>query len=328
MNDTIILIPFNGIGDKIITLIGASVYCYYKKYDLRIVMNENVLFYHFGGMNFYDLSLFDFNDIKVYNERKNITDLESKNIYVFHMQDLTVSMTPFSIYKKLKEEKINVSFEEVSDMFIKISKNIKPSSLITQYIPTGIEKSYGIHLRRTDKIKTNPDIRHEMFPDENSELIDNLLLTIQNIIENEEDISFFITSEDENYKNNFIESIKNIAEIKNKSIKILYIDENIPDNIKSIYNYYSILELFSLSKCKSIIQGVKYSGFSVVGGLIGNGNIINLSKYLKTGSLCIINLWNSVLHINNNKNLNENSYLTLINKYKEMGMFYGDLFIL
>ena len=40
INDIILLLPINGIGDKLINVIGASVYCYYKKYDLRIILNE------------------------------------------------------------------------------------------------------------------------------------------------------------------------------------------------------------------------------------------------------------------------------------------------
>jgi hypothetical protein len=72
---------------------------------------------------------------------------------------------------------------------------------------------------------------------------------------------------------------------------------------------------------------VKYSAFSVVASLIGNEQIINLSKYLERDNLCIIYLWNSVIHINDNKNFDENKYLTLMNKYKELGVFYGDAYI-
>ena len=65
MNNIVILKTVNGIGDKIINLFGASVYCYYKNYNLKIILNENINNYYFGSNNFYDLSLFDFNNIKV-----------------------------------------------------------------------------------------------------------------------------------------------------------------------------------------------------------------------------------------------------------------------
>ena len=41
--EIIVLETINGIGDKFINLIGASVYCYYKKYDLKIILNECIL---------------------------------------------------------------------------------------------------------------------------------------------------------------------------------------------------------------------------------------------------------------------------------------------
>jgi hypothetical protein len=332
MNNIVLLKTINGIGDKLINVIGAAVYCFYKNYDLKVILNEQCLYYYFGSHNFYDLLLFNFNNIHVYNQTNDIAPiyLEISNAFQFHNPDTIVSITPYSIYQKLKNEGFNVNFEEVSDMFIKIAKNIQPSEYISSYIPAGIENSYGIHLRKTDKIKPNPDIRHEMSPDENSILIDKLINTIENMIENDGNngnLSFFITSEDNQHKQEFTDLINNIAKNKNKKITILNIAENIPEHIKSIHNFTSILDLFCLSKCKTIIQGVKYSAFSVVASLIGNEKIINLSKYLERDHLCIIYLWNSVIHINDNKTFDENKYLTLINKYKELGVFYGDAYI-
>jgi len=326
MSNTILLKTINGIGDKFINVIGAAVYCYYKNYDLKVVLNENCLNYYFGSHNYYDLLLFNFDSIQVYNQMNNIS-LDLENTLEFHNPDTIVSITPYSIYQKLKNEGFNVSFEEISEKFINFAKNIQPSGYISNYIPDGIEKSYGIHLRKTDKIKTNPDVRHEMSPDENFILKSKLVLSLEETIKNEDSPSFFITSEDNDHKQEFTNLIHNIAKNNNKQINILTIEENIPENIKSIPNFNSILDLFCLSKCKSIIQGVKYSAFSVVASLIGNGKLINLSKYLETNDLCIIHLWNSVIHINGKKNFDENMYFDLINKYKELGVFYGDIYI-
>lgn len=327
MSNTLLLKTINGIGDKFINLLGAAVYCYYKKYDLKVILNEQRLYYKFGSHNLYDLLLFNFNNINVYNQTNDISPNYLENAFQFHNPDTIVSITPYSIYQKLKNEGFDVSFKEVSDMFIKIAKNIQPSEYISSYIPVGIENSYGIHLRKTDKIKPNPDIRHEMSPHENFILINKLIITIENMIENEENISFFITSEDNQHKQEFTNLINDIAKRKNKNVTLLSIEENIPQDIMSMNNFSSILDLFCLSKCKSIIQGVKYSAFSIVASLIGKEQIINLSKYLERDNLCITYLWNSVISINNNKNSDENKYLNLINKYKELGVFYGDTYI-
>jgi hypothetical protein len=331
MSNKIIIKPINGVGDKFINIIGASVYCYYKKYDLKIILNDLILNYHFGSHNHYDLSLFEFNNMSVYNKTTDFCSVEEekeKGIKQFCNPDTIVSITPYCVYEKLQSEGCDISFEEVSNMFIKIAKDIKPSNLISKYIPNNIENAYGIHLRNTDKIKNNPDIRHEMSYDENNILLEKLMINIEKIIDEEPDPSFFITSENNGFKNEFMNKIQTVATSKNKTVTFLSIDENIERNIKSISNFESILDLFSLSQCKSIIQGVKYSAFSVVAALIGNGNIINLSMYVKSGYLCIIYLWNSVISINNKKNLDKNSYIGLINKYKELRVFYGEFTIL
>ena len=328
MTNIVLLKPINGLGDKIINLLGASVYCYYKNYNLKTVFNENILYYHFNSYNYYDLSLFNFNNISVYNETNEINPNDLENALQFHNPDTIVSITPYSIYQKLKNEgHDNISFEEVSNMFIQFTKKIEPSEYILNYIPNNIEKCYGIHLRKTDKINTNPDIRHEMTPDENSILLNKVKIMIEEMIEIEDNISFFISSEDNEHKQQFVDSINKIANNKNKTINIITIPENIPENIKSILNYECILDMFCLSKCKSIIQCVKYSAFSVIAALLGNEKLINLSHYVDNNELCIIYLWNSVIQINDNKNFDENKYLNQINKYKEIGLFYGDIYI-
>jgi hypothetical protein len=35
MNNIVLLNTINGIGDKLINVIGAAVYCYYKKFELK-----------------------------------------------------------------------------------------------------------------------------------------------------------------------------------------------------------------------------------------------------------------------------------------------------
>ena len=323
--------PINGLGDKIINVLGAAVYSHYKNFDLKIFLNEGILFYKFGSSNFYDLSLFNFNSINVYNnesEYKNENAGVLENAMQFINPDAIVSITPYCVYQKLKSENISLSFQEVSELFIKIAKNVQPSELISNYIPSNIEKAYGIHLRKSDKIKENPDIRHEMSPSENAILMDKLLTTINDIIEVEEVPVFYVTSEDNDHKKQFSESIINIAKSKSKQVIILETDpENIPENVKSICNYSSVLDLFCLSKCKTIIQGTRYSAFSVIAALIGNQNIINLSRYLESDKLCIMYLWNSVLTINGVKNFDEAKYKKLIDKYKELNVFYGDFYI-
>lgn len=327
MHNTLLLKVVNGLGDKIINVLGAAVYCYYKNLDLKISFNEIWSFYDFGSHNLYDISLFNFNNMHIYNDLQDINYFDLEKTFRFHNPDILVSITPYAIYQKLKNEGVNVTFLEVSNMFIKFAKDIQPGDYISNYIPVGIEKSYGIHLRKTDKVKGFPDKRHETRNDEHVILINKVKIFIEDIIEKEDNPHFFIASEDIEQKNQIVDLINNKARSQNKLVKILNIEENIPENISSKNNFNTILDWFCLSKCKAIVQGVRYSAFSVTASLIGNEKIINFSKYLDSDIINIIYLWNPVLYINDNKNINENKYLTLINKYKEMDMFCGDTYI-
>ena len=58
-----------------------------------------------------------------------------------------------------------------------------------------------------------------------------------------------------------------------------------------------------LSKCKEILQGVKYSTFSILASLLGNNKMRNYSNYIDSNDVCLIHNWASVIEINNNKNL-------------------------
>jgi len=60
--------------------------------------------------------------------------------------------------------------------------------------------------------------------------------------------------------------------------------------------------MFCLSKCKEILQGVKYSTFSILASLLGNHKLRNYAKYTNHYDVCLIHSWSSVIELNNNKN--------------------------
>jgi hypothetical protein len=309
----------NGIGDKLINVIGANVYAFYKNYILESTLNYNILNYNFGGTNEYSVDLFDFGNLivndKKYNTRK-----------MFHNPDPIVSITPYFVYKTLNQENVHVTFEDVSQKFLEVAKNIKPSNIIQKYIPKNIENAHGIHLRLSDKVKAERDIRHETSPNEFSILVNILLNNILEIIHLEEKPIFFLTSEDVTWREKIKIHILNISAQLNKNVTILDFDR-ISDSDKTIKGFNAILDLFCLSKCKTIIQSLRYSAFSVVSALIGNEKIMNNSKFLDTDDLCIIYLWNSVIKINNVNNFDKDKYQLLIDKYVSLNLFYGGFYI-
>jgi hypothetical protein len=200
----------------------------------------------------------------------------------------------------------------ISNDFIVYSKQlIQPSNVILSNIPNGIENAYGIHLRKSDKIINNHNqhtIRHQNTLSEFEIIITSLLDNIKQIIIDENNPTFLIVSEDIEWKKEITNRVLLLA--NDKPIQILEINYN---NSTHYSNYNSVLDMFCLSKCKEILQGVKYSTFSILAALIGNRKLKNYSHLISNYDRCLIHNWASVLSINNKPyefNINKHKYIS------------------
>jgi hypothetical protein len=287
-NNNASIVLYNGLGDKLLDLIGFYILCKYLNYKPNVTFRSTE---HAWGVSNYDMRLFKFSEITITNDKHNF--------YVIS-HNASGSISPYKLYEFIKHFLNEITFEQISNDFVEYSKKIiQPSEIILQKIPNNIEKAYGIHLRKTDKVNDYGDIRHENLTNEFLIIIDKLLEDVKNIIMDEEEPIFFIASEDNNWKLEIINRINNISNNNNKQIKILTVDY---DNKDNYINYISVLDMFCLSKCKEILQGVKYSTFSIVASLLGNNKLRNYSKYTNSYDVCLIHTWNSAVEVNNNKN--------------------------
>jgi len=287
-NNNVNIKVFNGLGDKLLDVIGISVLCKYLNYKPHVIFDNNN-----GDVsrNNYDIKLFNFNEI-------TISDSNDKCNFYVNYGGSSIMFCPYRVYEFIKQFLDEITFEQISNDFIEYSKIIiQPSEIILSKIPNNIEKAYGIHLRKSDKVNNMGDPRHENSISEFEIIINKLLDDVKNIIISEEEPTFLIVSEDNNWKLEIQNCITNISINKNKQIKIIDIDYDNKDNYS---NYNSILDMFCLSKCKEILQGVKYSSFSILASLLGNNKIRNYSKYTDSCDICHIHSWSSVLEINNN----------------------------
>jgi hypothetical protein len=287
-NNNVSIRLINGLGDKLLDLIGFFVLCKYLNYKPNVTFYNNNSFA--WGNNNYDIRLFNFNEI--------IISEDKCNFYV-NSCNPSASLCPYKVYEFIKHFLYEITFEQISNDFVEFSKKIiKPSEIILSKIPNNIEKAYGIHMRKSDKINNRGDIRHENTINEFEIIVNKLLDDVTNIILSEEEPTFLIVSEDNNWKLEITNRINNISNNNNKQIKILDIDYDTKNNY---CNYNSVLDMFCLSKCKEILQSVKYSTFSVLASLLGNNKIRNYSKYTNSYDICLIHIWSSVIEINNNK---------------------------
>jgi hypothetical protein len=289
MENNVSITLLNGLGDKLLDLIGFFVLCKYLNYKPNVTFCNNST-YAWGIAN-YDIRLFNFNEITISDDKCN---------FYVKSPNPSASLCPYKVYDFIKQFLNEITFEQISNDFVKYSKQIiSPSEIISSQIPNGIENAYGIHLRKSDKLNNMCDIRHENTFVEFEIIVNKLLDDVKNIIISEEEPTFLIVSEDNNWKLEIINIINNFSNQNNKQITILDIDYN---GKNDYCNYNSVLDMFCLSKCKEILQGVKYSTFSILASLLGNNKIRNYSKYTNSYDVCLIHNWSSVIEINNNKN--------------------------
>jgi hypothetical protein len=285
----------NGLGDKMLDLIGFYVICKYLNYDPQVTVNGIIIHCQWGNGN-YDIKLFNFDNI-------TITE-ECKCDFFINVNYAASELCPYKVYIFLKNILPEVTFEEISNSYIQYSKEIiKPSEIILSKIPPHIENAYGIHLRKTDKVKEclySFNFGHENSIKEFEIIKYKLLEDVLSIILIEEEPTFLFVSEDDKWKNEITDEVKKMSFSVNKKIKIINLDYTTEINYN---NYNSVLDMFCLSKCKEILQCVKYSSFSVVASLIGNNKIRNYTKFLPMYDVCLIYNWSSVIEINNEKNL-------------------------
>lgn len=279
----------NGLGDKFLDLLGFYILCKRMNYVPQISFNTTT---HFAwGNNNYDMRMFDFKD-------NDIVFSDDPCPYYLKSPNPSSSLCPYKVYEFLKPFIPELTFEEISRDFVTYSKDmIRPSDIILSSLPDNLDQAYGIHLRRTDKVSYYADVRHENLFHEFDLITHKLLEDVANIIRDEENAKFVIVSEDENWKNEFIRQVVQIS--GNKPIEIIQIDYS---KGAEYVNYASVLDMVCLSKCKDILQGVKYSTFSMLAALLGNRKIRNYSNYTDSHDVCLIHSWASVLEINRGQN--------------------------
>lgn len=283
----------NGLGDKILDIIGFSVFCDY--HNFQPVVNWDSKPFHFQwGKNYYDLRLlkFDHSIQFTVNNKKFPDRIESPNP--------SSSLSPYKVFQYLKKTHPTITFEEVAEKFVTKAKElVKPTPFTERCIPKGIENAYGIHLRFSDKVKTeyNPRFEHNL---KDFHMIREMILEdLDTIIQGDPNPTFLVVSEDKAWKQEFLYALHKIADKYNKSIKILE-----PDyiNDQEFVGLESVVDMFALSRTKLIFQGVKYSTFSILAALLGSNKLVNYSNLCESHDTCLIHTWNSVIEINGEKN--------------------------
>lgn len=296
----------NGLGDKLLDVVGSYTFLTYMNYIPAIFLNPDAHKFEWGP-SAYDERLFDFQDFELihYGNSDNYIRGQTK-LYIEQHGQSSIILSPVKSYELLRTYYPDITFEEVSRKFAENAKKIiQPASWLTSRYPAGLENAYGLHLRKSDKIKKDCDKDWSKWGETD---LDEFFVTMRKVIEYVEGIiktesnpSFFIVSEDKAWKNEITNVIKNIGIENLNEVKFIDVDYGEDrDKLNAAYiNYESVLDMFCLSKCKTIIQGVKYSAFSIIAAILGNNKLVNFSEYTNNHDKCYIHLWESILEINN-----------------------------
>jgi hypothetical protein len=79
--------------------------------------------------------------------------------------------------------------------------------------------------------------------------------------------------------------------IYNLNNKVKFIEhQNLPET--DLRGFYAVLDMFTLSRCKCILQNVKYSTFSICAAIIGGIKLLNFSHILDKYETFLCHLWN------------------------------------
>jgi len=265
-------------------MIGVFILCDYLGYEPNIQFNKGHIEYFDWGTNRYDPRLF----IDIPGPSQGGGEGGHRIV----APNASSSLCPFKVYQYLLDHGHTVSFQEINRKYREYAKSlIRPSPPIVERLPQVLENTYGIHLRKSDKIKSQGiDIRHENRADEFGIIVENLMSDIQRLIkEKDPGATFLVVSEDKAWK-------KTIEEyIESEGGRFLVLDYSNPHGYD---NFESVLDMFALSRCKTIIQGVKYSTFSILAALVGGVKLMNYSPMLESNTECLIYTWNSVVEIN------------------------------
>jgi hypothetical protein len=271
----------NGLGDRLLDVIGFVALC--KKNGVRGSISWADHNHNFRwGPAIYDLDLLDFSELS------EIVEIKSKGSPIRAWDELFIdninqsaTLSPFNIHVHREKTDINKTVKD----FIESAQKIKVSEKIEKHIFKDLENYIGIHLRRTDKIKQElhgSNALHETSTKQYENLMKNLLNKIKEDIRSSESDKFYVVSDDIEYKKIFVEKILDIAKTENKEIKVhITSQDDLPENTLKLMGAYELYELFSLSKCKKIYQGIKYSTYSLFAALKSQVPIVNFSDHEK-----------------------------------------------
>lgn len=244
----------NGIGDRLLDIIGMSVINHYMPHVATQFawLAEN-------PQRSYDICLF--NSFDKFNILFSHHPFSTPYCY-----NSGASFNPYYITEYLKQHNICVDLQDVIHMYIHHAQRIDVASTIKTCC--NIQPSFvGIHIRRTDKLGAYDGHVHETSNREFDVIISRLKDKITKLIE-EGYTNFFVCSDDDVYLQDFVHWLESVGRVH--VVTTLGVT-------REQYGWREVLDFFSLTQCGMILQGTKYSTFSLVASIISQRVLWNFA---------------------------------------------------
>lgn len=269
---------YSGLGDKLLDIVSVLVYCKYNLHQpcIQWCTEEEE---HPWGSGVFDSSLFQTN----FNNHVRFVKEIPRDAQRIISPSTGAGLSIVVMFALLKHQ---VSMQTLVDDYINYARDaIRTSSAVERSIPNDLCDAIGIHLRRTDKIVEEGDFRHETHYDEYEIIIKRMKMFLEQTVKytNEKKMKFFVCSEDKAYKESFITWLN--ATCNRYGIDAVFLHPNIETTKRGAT---AVVDMFCLSRCKLVCQGIKYSTFSMIACIIGNVPLYNFAEYDESS---LIHIW-------------------------------------
>lgn len=267
-------IPSTGLGDQLVSCIGAAVIAQAKntKLVVNVVCDAEQYFEH-GRYDFMKLFQLPFTT----HCGKYKTELVVRDTIT------AASTSPFMTAQYLQTDPY-----VIGSIFKSVAGRILPQDIIQQHIPSDMQTFVGIHLRKSDKVRDdNTALKgweryHAVNTSKHMQIIEKLKEDAIHLVKNGQ-TKFFVCSEDKQHLSEFCDFLGSLAShVQILSYAHLDTDASPP-------GFRAVLDMFTLSRCAFILQGTRQSTFSILASMIGNKPLINYS--LEEDKESFLHLW-------------------------------------
>lgn len=269
---TVLLVPRNGLGDKLLDTLGFCMFCRGNRVRPVIDWCSTDDYQPWGNAR-YDKGLFQF----PFLTGQGPTDI------IAISSDPSASFCPDYVKRYLR---IPDEDTTIYDAFVRAAQEMfTVSPELAAKAPQHIESCIGIHLRRKDKVGHAGDIdaRHETELSQLDPLMKHVRSYARDLVAKGV-THFFVCGDDDDTTEGFKQTLREMS----SHVCIVQ-----PDYTTcSLHGEAAVLDWYCLTRCWKIVQGINYSTFSMSAALVSQAPLVNFADHKQNA---LLHLWKPCL---------------------------------